>query len=196
VVALTVYCWSNTYYLLLLALCPQKIAMRVLAQPASAPASERNWSMYNSIHSKARNRLSHARASKLVYCFSNLNLLVEAKSSVYQDIMVAWQGAGAEEEDNDSQPTFEDEEVVDISESKGEELGSDEGEGEGGMGGMGVGCEEEVEVEVEEMGSEEDLEDWQPEVCEQPSLVLQVEGGAASVSQSGRVRMPSRKAMS
>ena len=40
----------------------------VLAQPVSASAAERNWSVYGQIMTPARSRMHHARADKLEYC--------------------------------------------------------------------------------------------------------------------------------
>jgi hAT family C-terminal dimerisation region len=51
------------------------IAMRILAQCPSSSPSERNWSAYDFVHSKIRNRLTQARAEKLVYIFHNLRTL-------------------------------------------------------------------------------------------------------------------------
>lgn len=53
----------------------QKVAMRVLAQVASAGAAERNWSDFDFIHNKKRNRLGADKAKKLVKVFSNLRML-------------------------------------------------------------------------------------------------------------------------
>eukprot|EP00253_Pinus_taeda_P002869 PITA_02869 len=44
----------------------QEFAIRVLSQPCSASSCERNWSMFDHIHSKKRNRLEHERLEKLV----------------------------------------------------------------------------------------------------------------------------------
>ena len=44
----------------------------VLAQPVSASAAERNWSVYGQIMTPARSRMHHARADKLVYCHEAL----------------------------------------------------------------------------------------------------------------------------
>ena len=44
----------------------QSLAMKVLSQPSSAASSEQNWSEYDFIHSKKRNRLKGHIASKLV----------------------------------------------------------------------------------------------------------------------------------
>ena len=53
----------------------QKLAMRILSQPASAAASEQSWSEYDFVHDKKRNRLKTDVAQKLVYVHSNLRYL-------------------------------------------------------------------------------------------------------------------------
>ena len=53
----------------------QHIATRVLCVAASSPSCERNWSAYDFIHTKIRNRLKASRARDLVYCFCNMRLL-------------------------------------------------------------------------------------------------------------------------
>jgi hAT family C-terminal dimerisation region len=57
------------------------IAMRILAQCPSSSPSERNWSAYDFVHSKVRNRLTQARAEKLVYIFHNLRSLKHLSSA-------------------------------------------------------------------------------------------------------------------
>ena len=52
----------------------QSFACRILAQRSSATACERNWSGYDYIWSKKRNRLDSVRAGKLVYVFMNSKL--------------------------------------------------------------------------------------------------------------------------
>jgi hypothetical protein len=42
--------------------------------------SERNWSSYDFIHSKKRNKLTPARAEKLVYVFHNIRSLRKVSS--------------------------------------------------------------------------------------------------------------------
>ncbi|GLJ21845.1 hypothetical protein SUGI_0408520 [Cryptomeria japonica] len=54
----------------------QKIAIRVLSQPCSASGCERNWSVFESIHTKKRNRLSQKRLNDLVFVRYNLRLRV------------------------------------------------------------------------------------------------------------------------
>jgi len=49
----------------------QRVAIRVLSQVSSACSCERNWSAYDFIHNKRRNRLTADRARDLVYVFTN-----------------------------------------------------------------------------------------------------------------------------
>ncbi len=63
-------------------------AMRLTAHGVSASACERNWSTYEWIHNKKRNRLGHLRAEKLVRSFSNLNLL--SRNAMYESGFVEW----------------------------------------------------------------------------------------------------------
>ncbi len=51
------------------------VAIKVLSIPATSAASERNWSTYNFIHSKLRNRMVIDRAEKLVYIYWNIRIL-------------------------------------------------------------------------------------------------------------------------
>ncbi|CAB4410252.1 unnamed protein product [Rhizophagus irregularis] len=51
------------------------VAIKVLSIPASSAVSERNWSTYNFIHSKLRNRMVIDRAEKLVYILEYQNSL-------------------------------------------------------------------------------------------------------------------------
>ena len=50
----------------------QKFAIRVLGQCCSATGCERNWSIFEFIHSKRRNRLEHKRLNDLVFVRYNL----------------------------------------------------------------------------------------------------------------------------
>jgi hypothetical protein len=61
----------------------QNFAIRVLSQGSSASACERNWSSFNHIHSKKRNRLLSRKLEDLVYVRSNLQLTLNnvAKNS-------------------------------------------------------------------------------------------------------------------
>ena len=53
----------------------QKIALKLLNQPASSSCCERNWSTYSFMHSMKRNKLTPERAEDLVFVHSNLRLL-------------------------------------------------------------------------------------------------------------------------
>lgn len=72
--------------------CPelQKVAQKVLSQVSCASACERNWSSYDFIHNKKRNRLRPDRANDLVEVFSNLRLMSKVNSVEYEEEMVAW----------------------------------------------------------------------------------------------------------
>ncbi|KAI0511649.1 hypothetical protein KFK09_012279 [Dendrobium nobile] len=52
----------------------QKVAIRILSQTSSSSGCERNWSIFEQIHSKRRNHLEHQRLNDLVYVRYNLNL--------------------------------------------------------------------------------------------------------------------------
>ncbi|KAF7811629.1 uncharacterized protein G2W53_032605 [Senna tora] len=52
----------------------QKLAIRLLSQTASSSGCERNWSVFERIHTKKRNRLEHKRLNDLVYIHYNLRL--------------------------------------------------------------------------------------------------------------------------
>lgn len=52
----------------------QKLAIRVLSQTCSASGCERNWSLFEHIHSKKRNRLEHQRMNDIAYVQCNLRL--------------------------------------------------------------------------------------------------------------------------
>ncbi|XP_052622365.1 uncharacterized protein LOC111902616 [Lactuca sativa] len=52
----------------------QKFAIRILSQMASSSGCERNWSVFERIHTKRRNRLEHQRLNDLVFVHYNLRL--------------------------------------------------------------------------------------------------------------------------
>eukprot|EP00253_Pinus_taeda_P007875 PITA_07875 len=56
--------------------CPelQRFAIRILSQTCSASGCERNWSVFERIHTKKRNRLDQKRLNDLVYVQYNLRL--------------------------------------------------------------------------------------------------------------------------
>ncbi|XP_059294892.1 uncharacterized protein LOC132047945 isoform X2 [Lycium ferocissimum] len=51
-----------------------KFAIRVLSLTCSSSGCERNWSTFESIHTKKRNRLEHCRINALVYVRYNTRL--------------------------------------------------------------------------------------------------------------------------
>ena len=57
----------------------KKLAIRVLSQGSCASSCERNWSTFSSIHTKKRNRLTHAHVEKLVYIHANHCLIRRIK---------------------------------------------------------------------------------------------------------------------
>lgn len=69
----------------------KRIAMRVLSQTCSSSASERNWSTYDFILSRKRNRLSPIRAEKLVWVFSNRRLMAKVASDMYEELHPVWE---------------------------------------------------------------------------------------------------------
>ena len=48
--------------------------MRILSQPCSSSGCERNWSVFERIHTKKRNRLEQKRLNDLVFVQYNLRL--------------------------------------------------------------------------------------------------------------------------
>jgi len=52
----------------------QRFAIRILSQTCSASGCERNWSVFERIHTKKRNRLDQKRLNDLVYVQYNLRL--------------------------------------------------------------------------------------------------------------------------
>ncbi|GLJ10007.1 hypothetical protein SUGI_0120010 [Cryptomeria japonica] len=59
----------------------QRFAIRILSQGASSLARERNWSCFDHIHSKKRNKLLSGKLGDLVYVRSNLKLLMNKSAS-------------------------------------------------------------------------------------------------------------------
>ena len=70
----------------------QYVAMHILAQPTASSPCERSWSAFDFIHNKRRNRLKPARVEKLVFVFSNMQLLrCRLRRASYENI--PWQHA-------------------------------------------------------------------------------------------------------
>lgn len=80
----------------------QKVAVRVLAQVSSASSCERNWSTFDFIHTKKRNRLKCKRVRDVVYVHSNLRLKEKIDNINYQQVTVPWDEQESTESDGDS----------------------------------------------------------------------------------------------
>ncbi|XP_057873555.1 uncharacterized protein LOC131079583 [Cryptomeria japonica] len=62
------------------------MAVHILSQPCSSSACERNWSVFEHIHSKKRNRLSQQRMNDLVFVHHNLRLKIKkAQGTIEED---------------------------------------------------------------------------------------------------------------
>jgi Protein of unknown function (DUF 659)/hAT family C-terminal dimerisation region len=68
----------------------QEVAIKCLSQVSSASSCERNWSLYDFVHSKKRNRLDPGRAASLVYVHSNLRLLSKVKDNGSETDFYKW----------------------------------------------------------------------------------------------------------
>jgi hypothetical protein len=78
----------------------QKVAVRVLSQVSSACACERNWSNYDFIHNRKRNRLQPERADDIVYVFSNLRLANKVFDVEYEEKFLDWVEVEGEDSDD------------------------------------------------------------------------------------------------
>ncbi|XP_042507151.1 uncharacterized protein LOC122083395 [Macadamia integrifolia] len=65
----------------------QKYAIRILSQPCSSLACERNWSAWEAAQTKKRNRLSAAMLDDLVYVKMN-SLMMEKRGELEQKNML------------------------------------------------------------------------------------------------------------
>ena len=83
-----------------------RIAQRVTALVSSAGACERNWSTYDFIHSKKRNRLHPDRANDLVYVFTNSRLIQRFKEP---EKFPEWVAEIASSDEEEEQIEFQDE---------------------------------------------------------------------------------------
>ena len=79
----------------------QRFAIRVLSQGSSSSPCERNWSSFNHIQSKKRNRLLSTRLEDLVYVRSNLQLALSSVAKDSSSSSPPWIGhiPSAEEDD-------------------------------------------------------------------------------------------------
>ncbi|GKG02913.1 reverse transcriptase domain-containing protein [Tanacetum coccineum] len=62
--------------------------MRILSLTSSSSGCERNWSTFEGIHTKKRNRLEASKLNNLVYVQFNSNLTVKAKRRKARDVEV------------------------------------------------------------------------------------------------------------
>ena len=95
------------------------VAKRVTSMVSSAGACERNWSAYDFIHSKKRNKLTAQKANDSVFIFSNLRLMTKFRdpenfAEWVQEIDEEQQEALlGSQDDEDFVPAFEMEDAVD-----------------------------------------------------------------------------------
>ena len=82
----------------------QRVAVPVLSQVSCASACERNWSSYDFIHSKKRNRLTPSRAADLVRVFSDLRLAEKMNHVEYEEQMIAWIDDDVVSDEEDGEP--------------------------------------------------------------------------------------------
>lgn len=68
----------------------KRFAMKILSQVSSSSACERNWSTYDFIHSRRRNRLLPTTAKDLVWVFTNGRLADRHDNSSNEEVFVGW----------------------------------------------------------------------------------------------------------
>ena len=78
----------------------QFVALHVLSKRGSASSAERNWSEFDFIWTKKRNRLKAAKATMLVRVHSNLHLIGKRSRSQFDDANTEL--CAREDEDGDS----------------------------------------------------------------------------------------------
>jgi hypothetical protein len=111
-----------------------KVAKWLLPRPTSSSPAEWNWSTFGFVHDRKRNRLTVARAAKLVYLYSNLRLVAAATSHKFQDQQIPWQYVDPSDEiaTDDEEALDEEEERSDAISISDEGGASDEGEADEG----------------------------------------------------------------
>eukprot|EP00253_Pinus_taeda_P032068 PITA_32068 len=77
------------------------LQVRILSQGSSASACERNWSSFNHIQSKKRNKLLSTRLEDLVYVRSNLKLALSSVAKDASSSSKPWFDADLEPEEDD-----------------------------------------------------------------------------------------------
>ena len=68
----------------------QKVAVRVLSQVSSASVCERNWSTFDFIHTKRRNRLECKKVRDAVFIHNNLRLTEKLENVYYEAETIEW----------------------------------------------------------------------------------------------------------
>lgn len=96
----------------------QRIATRILSQTCSSYGCEHNWSTFDQIHSKRRNRLAQKRLNDLIYLHYNLRLR-ERQLRVKPDDSISLDSVLSESLLDDwvvetEKPTFQEDEVLTI----------------------------------------------------------------------------------
>ncbi|XP_075496998.1 uncharacterized protein LOC142533948 [Primulina tabacum] len=75
----------------------QKMAMRFLSLTSSSSGCKRNWSQFEGIHTKKRNRLETSRLNDLVYVKFNANLMKKkSKREMGGDLLLSSQDSEAQ----------------------------------------------------------------------------------------------------
>ncbi|CAA0832218.1 hAT dimerisation domain-containing protein / transposase-related, partial [Striga hermonthica] len=75
----------------------QRVAIRILSLTTSSSGCERNWSTFEGIHTKKRNRLDVSRLNNLVYVQFNSRLLNKRKWRKEKDVLLASEASKARE---------------------------------------------------------------------------------------------------
>ena len=86
----------------------KSLALKILGQPSSSSACERNWSTYGFIHSMRRNKLTPSRAEDLVFVHNNIRLLSRKSEEYLKGSSQMWDVGG------DNHETFDDASVLEL----------------------------------------------------------------------------------
>ena len=79
------------------------VAMKVLSQVTSQSLAETSWSEYDYVHDRRRNRLSNARANKLVHLHANTRLIKQRESSSFRYALSGWDRDDSSESECESE---------------------------------------------------------------------------------------------
>ncbi|KAL0224697.1 hypothetical protein RCL1_002609 [Eukaryota sp. TZLM3-RCL] len=89
-----------------------RVAQRLLAQVSSASACERNWSEFEAVHSKTRNRLKAQKLKKLVFIDHNEKLVKKVLSVDFTGSRIGQHSVLEEEEDEDFRTNQDNDEMT------------------------------------------------------------------------------------